>query len=106
MYPIGYTPCMNTVNLSDEFRAWFGGLKDLTARVKILRRIERLESGNPGDVKHFDGLSEMRIDHGPGYRVYYAKEGKEIYLVLAGGAKSTQRADITKAKAMLAGRKR
>jgi len=74
-------------------------LKDLIGKAHIDRRVDRLEKGNPGDVKPVgEGVSEMRIDYGPGYRVYYKDTGKEIIILLCGGDKSTQEQDITKAK--------
>lgn len=92
---------MNTVQQSDEFKEWLKGLKDQTARAKVLVRIKRLAAGNMGDVKHFDGISELRIDYGPGYRVYVAKKGNTVYLLLCGGDKSSQQKDIEKAKKIL-----
>lgn len=95
---------MNTVNQSAEFTAWLSGLKDGVAKAKIIVRVKRLRQGNMGDVKHFDGISEMRIDHGPGYRVYFAKQGDTIYLLLCGGDKSSQQRDIREAKRLWATR--
>ena len=66
MYPTGYTLPVNTVNQSAEFTSWLSGLRDGVAKAKIIVRVKRLQQGNMGDVKHFDGISEMRIDHGPG----------------------------------------
>jgi putative addiction module killer protein len=88
-----------TVRKTGVFEKWLRKLRDRTARGLILTRIDRLEDGNPGDVKPAgEGISEMRIDHGPGYRVYYKDTGKEIIILLCGGDKSTQNADIVKAK--------
>jgi putative addiction module killer protein len=88
-------------NKTDEFDAWLSGLRDLTARAKILLRIRRAELGNFGDFKVLeDGVCEMRVDFGPGYRVYYAREGRVVYLLLCGGDKSTQKADVKRAKAL------
>ena len=71
------------------------GLHDIRARVRILVRIERLATGNPGNVKSVgEGISELRIDYGPGYRVYYKKHGQKVVILLAGGDKSTQSKDI------------
>lgn len=95
---------MNTIKQSDEFAKWFRGLKDQTAKAKLIVRIKRLAEGNLGDAKHFDGITELRIDYGPGYRVYAAKEGDTIYLLLCGGDKSSQKKDIKKAKEILAAR--
>jgi putative addiction module killer protein len=94
---------MNTVLLTDEFRRWLKALKDQKGRDKVLTRVKRLVAGNMGDAKYFDGIAEMRIDHGPGYRLYLAKRGDTIYVLLTGGDKSSQRKDIEKAKKMLAG---
>lgn len=76
-------------------------MKDLTAKQRIAKRINRAIDGNFGDHHSVgDGVSEMRIDYGPGYRVYYAKEGTTVYLLLCGGDKRNQDADIAKAKAL------
>lgn len=93
---------MNAVQQSDEFKEWLKGLKDQAAKAKILIRIKRLMAGNMGDAKHFDGISELRIDYGPGYRVYAARKGNTVYLLLCGGDKSSQQKDIVKAKKILA----
>jgi putative addiction module killer protein len=70
-------------------------LHDIRARARILERIERLAAGNPGDFKPVsEGVSELRIDYGPGYRVYYKKQGQKVVILLAGGDKSTQAKDI------------
>ena len=77
------------------FLQWLDSLRDLRARTKILVRIERLISGNPGDVKPVgEGVSELRINYGPGYRVYYKQRGNELIILLAGGDKKTQAKDI------------
>jgi putative addiction module killer protein len=77
------------------FAKWIDGLRDIRARARIQARIERLATGNPGDVKPVgEGVSEMRIDYGPGYRVYYTKRGKTVIILLVGGSKSTQSSDI------------
>ena len=90
---------MDDVKQSDAFKAWLGNLKDSTARAKIAARLRRLAMGNPGDVEPVgEGVSEMRIDYGPGYRVYYCKVGKQVLVVLGGGTKATQTKDIKKAK--------
>lgn len=87
---------------SRAFGQWVDGLKDPTARARVLVRIERLAMGNPGDVKPVgEGVSELRIDHGPGYRVYFAREGSVLIIILAGGDKSSQSRDIVAAKAIL-----
>jgi putative addiction module killer protein len=92
---------MNTINQTSEFSDWLNGLSDLKARAKIVARIRRAELGNFGEFKVLDdGVSELKIDFGPGYRVYFAREGRVVYLLLCGGDKSTQKADIKRAKAM------
>ena len=86
---------MLEVRQTDEFENWLQRLRDRTARNRILVRIRRLAFGNPGDVRPVGGgLSELRIDHGPGYRVYFKKRGQELIVILAGGDKSTQADDI------------
>ena len=78
-----------------NFAKWINGLRDIRARARILVRIERLASGNPGDVKAIgEGVSELRINYGPGYRVYYKRRGQKVVVLLAGGDKSTQAKDI------------
>jgi putative addiction module killer protein len=78
-----------------EFSAWLESLRDARARTRVQARILRLGHGNPGDVKPVgEGVSEMRIDHGPGYRVYFVKRGALLVILLAGGAKPTQDKDI------------
>ena len=80
---------------TDVFAKWLDGLTDVSARARIQVRIERLAAGNPGDVKPVgEGVSEMRIDCGPGYRVYFTQRGRELVILLAGGAKRTQTMDI------------
>jgi len=77
------------------------GLRDTVAKAKIASRIRRLAFGNPGDVKPVgQGVSEMRIDHGPGYRVYFVGRGETLIVILCGGDKSTQQADIDRAIAL------
>ena len=84
-----------------EFEDWLEALRDQRARAKILVRLERLAMGNPGDVKDCGrGLSEMRIDYGPGYRIYYWQRG-EVALVLRGGDKSSQKRDLREAKKLM-----
>jgi putative addiction module killer protein len=91
---------MPTVGQTAEFGRWLADLRDLRVRAKVVSRLERLANGNPGDVAPIgDGLSEMRIDYGPGYRVYYEQAGDTV-IVLFGGDKSTQSRDIDKAKAL------
>ena len=86
-----------------DFERWLNRLRDRTGRAKILVRIRRLAFGNPGDVRPVgNGISEMRIDHGPGYRVYFAQRGAVLVLILCGGDKSTQERDIKRAKEIAA----
>jgi putative addiction module killer protein len=80
---------------TDVYALWIDALRDLQGRARILVRIERLAAGHPGDVKPVgDGVSELRIDFGPGYRVYFTLRGREIVILLAGGDKSSQSKDI------------
>ena len=86
---------MLEIRKTDTYAQWIDSLRDLQARARIQVRIERLAAGNAGDVKAVgDGVSELRIDYGPGYRVYFTKRGREVVILLAGGDKSTQSADI------------
>src|SRR6266571_3654521 len=87
------------VREAETYLRWFARLNDRTARARVLIRIRRLSLGNPGDVKSVgEGISEMRIDYGPGYRVYFTQRGKTLVILLAGGDKSTQTKDIQTAK--------
>ena len=86
---------MNKIQTTELFDRWFDGLKDRKARARIQVRIDRAEEGNFGDCQPVGGgVSEMRIHHGAGYRVYFKKFGKECVILLAGGDKSSQQADI------------
>jgi putative addiction module killer protein len=86
---------MIEVRQTDVFKAWFAGLRDRKARARIAIRIQRLERGNPGDVKPVgSSVSEMRIDYGPGYRMYFAGRGKTVVILLCGGDKRSQARDI------------
>jgi putative addiction module killer protein len=90
---------MAVLRKTDVFKKWMKQLRDPMAKAHIDRRIDRLARGNPGDVKPIGaGCSEMRIDYGPGYRVYYKDTGKEIIIILCGGNKTTQQEDIAMAK--------
>jgi len=83
------------VRQTERFVRWLEGLRDLRGRAKVLARIERLIGGNPGDVKPVGaGVSELRINYGPGYRVYYLQWGTTLIILLAGGDKSSQVKDI------------
>lgn len=89
---------MREILKSSTFDAWFSGLRDRQARARIAARIDRLSLGNPGDVKPVgSGVSEMRIDYGPGYRVYFTTRGPIIIVLLCGGDKRTQTGDIERA---------
>lgn len=94
---------MIEVRQTDEFRTWLRGLRDDKAVTRIAARIRRLEQGNPGDSKSVGaGLLEMRIDYGPGYRVYYIRRGAMIVILLCGGDKRAQQRDIKRAQALAA----
>ncbi|MDQ2860764.1 MAG: type II toxin-antitoxin system RelE/ParE family toxin [Pseudomonadota bacterium] len=83
------------------FSDWLSKLRDERARARIVARIERLAFGNPGDVKPVgEGVSELRIDHGPGYRVYFVRRGELLVVLLCGGDKSSQTRDVARAKAL------
>jgi len=86
---------MIEIRQTDVYSRWFNGLRDRQARARINVRIRRLSLGNPGDVKPVgEGVSELRIDYGPGYRVYYVRRGLTLVILLAGGEKHTQDRDI------------
>lgn len=93
---------MPLVKRTAEFDKWIKGLRDARAKAKILVRIQRLEAGNPGDAAACrEGVQELRIHYGPGYRVYFAKRGETLILLLCGGDKSTQDGDIDQAIRLL-----
>ena len=86
---------MIEIRKTDVFAEWLDSMRDIRARARVMIRIERLADGNPGDVGPVgEGVSEMRIDYGPGYRVYYKQQGSEVVVLLAGGEKHTQARDI------------
>jgi putative addiction module killer protein len=86
------------IEKTDDYRDWIDELKDLSARARILMRVDRLVHGNPGAHRHLThGVSELKVDFGPGYRVYYTQRGDRLLLLLIGGDKSTQSKDIAKA---------
>lgn len=92
---------MNTFHRTAEFDDWLMGLKDLTAQARIVQRLDAAAAGNFGDCESVgEGVSEMRIHSGPGYRLYYTRIGEVVYLLLAGGDKSSQKRDIKRASAM------
>jgi putative addiction module killer protein len=86
------------VEKTDDYRDWIDSLKDQAARARVLMRVDRLIHGNPGSHRNLtEGLSELKVDVGPGYRVYYSQRGNRLLLLIAGGDKSTQAKDISKA---------
>ena len=86
---------MIEIRKTDVFAEWLGGLRDILRRARIQARIERLAADNPGDVEPVgEGVSELRINYGPGYRVQFKQRGRELIIFLAGGDKSTQAKDI------------
>lgn len=86
---------------TDVYVRWLDGLRDERARARVLARVERLLAGNAGDVQPVgEGVSELRIDYGPGYRVYFVRRGRTLVILLAGGDKGSQDADIRKALAL------
>ena len=92
---------MLEIRQTEEYARWFAGLRDKRAQASIDRRIARLASGNAGDARPVgEGVSELRINYGPGYRVYYTQRGKFLVVVLAGGDKSSQNRDIRRALAL------
>lgn len=90
---------MSTIIKSDAFAEWIDNLRDRAGAAQVLRRLARLEQGNPGNVAPVgEGVSELKIDFGPGYRVYFGQRGQELVIILAGGDKSSQERDIKAAK--------
>jgi|SRR5580704_13827394 putative addiction module killer protein len=93
---------MKTIRPTPAFDAWLHGLKDVQAKARIVRWVNRLAGGNRGDARYLrEGVSELREDYGPGYRVYYAEQGEVVVILLAGGTKKSQGSDIETAIAML-----
>ena len=92
---------MIEIRQTETYRKWFGRLKDRTARARIDVRIRRLSLGNTGDTKPVgNGVSELRVDYGPGYRVYFVRKGDTVVILLCGGDKSTQKKDIQNAHSL------
>ena len=90
---------MFTLIASSRFEKWFGGLKDLRASARIRQRLARLEQGHAGDAKPVgEGVSELRIDYGPGYRIYFKRSGSVVIILLCGGHEASQGRDIKEAK--------
>jgi len=88
-----------TIIKSDAFAEWIDNLRDRAGAAQVLRRLWRLEHGNPGSVAPVgDGVSELKIDFGPGYRVYYGRRGEDLVVILGGGDKSSQDRDVKAAK--------
>lgn len=86
---------MMEIRKTDLFAHWLDDLRDIRARARVQTRIERLATGNPGDAEPVgEGVSELRINYGPGYRVYFKRQGRELIILLAGGDKSSQAKDI------------
>ena len=97
---MNYSSHVIEVRQTEEFETWLDGLADLRARRRIAQRIVRLQAGLFGDAKFFDGIGELRVDHGPGYRIYFVRRDQALIILLCGGDKSSQRRDIGKAVAM------
>lgn len=94
---------MLNIRTTEVFDQWFSRLRDLRGRIRVQARIDRLATGNPGDHKSVgSGINELRINEGPGYRVYYTQRGSILVVSLCGGDKSTQQADIERAKTLAA----
>lgn len=94
---MSYTPPIR-VRMTPAYVTWINELRDRTARARIQVRVDRLAHGNPGNYRNLtEGVAELRIDVGPGYRVYYTQQGKGLIVLLAGGSKSTQQRDIRRA---------
>ncbi|WP_096673865.1 type II toxin-antitoxin system RelE/ParE family toxin [Polynucleobacter meluiroseus] len=93
---------MYTIKETPEFQDWLDGIRDLKTRIRLAKRLAKVRNGNLGDTEPVgDGISEMREHFGPGWRMYYIKQGKIIIVMLGGGDKSTQAADIKAAKKIL-----
>ena len=98
MYPMKYNQVSIEIKQTEHYARWFASLRDRTARARIDIRIRRLSLGNAGDVKPVGaGVSELRIDHGPGYRIYFVQRGTQFVVLLAGGDKGSQSRDIATA---------
>jgi putative addiction module killer protein len=98
---VNYSLRVIEVRQTAVFTDWLARLRDVSAHARVITRIRRMELGNPGDVKPVgEGLSEMRIAYGPGYRLYFTRRGSTVVILLCGGDKSSQRRDIAAAKQM------
>lgn len=83
------------IKITEAYRAWISNLRDVAGRARIQARVDRLVHGNPGNFRNLtEGVSELKIDFGPGYRVYFTERGEELIVLLAGGDKSSQQTDI------------
>lgn len=92
---------MIEVRQTSLFTTWLADLRDISARARIVVRIRRMEAGNVGTVRTLgEGVSEMKVDYGPGYRLYFCRHGQKVVVLLCGGDKRTQSADIARAKRM------
>ncbi len=101
VYPMAYTLRMLTFKQSSEFKQWLIDLRDAAGRLRVLARIRNAENGHFGDCEPVgEGVSEMRIHSGPGYRLYFTRRGETVYFLLLGGDKSSQKRDIKRAKEM------
>jgi len=102
VYPIRYIYCVYLLKKTEEFDRWLAKLRDLRAQALIIKRLVRVGNGNLSDHKAVgDGVSEIRIDYGPGYRLYFTKKSGLVILLLIGGDKTSQAKDIKKAKHLL-----
>ena len=93
---------MIAVRQHPAFKAWLDGLRDKAAQKKIAQRIVRVQAGLLGDAKLFGGIGELRVDYGPGYRIYFVRRGPEIIILLCGGDKASQQKDINRARKLAA----
>lgn len=104
MYLLGYTHRVIEIRQTAEYESWFEKLRDLQAKARILARIRRLSLGNFGDIKPVgEGVSELRITYGPGYRIYVKQKGDVLVILLVGGDKSSQKRDIERAQELARG---
>jgi putative addiction module killer protein len=102
-YSIEYNSTVYTIQRTEQFADWLDGLKDRVTRARLVRRLEKAQHGNLGDVKPVgDGVFEMREFFGPGWRMYYVQRGTVLIVMLGGGDKSTQQADIVTAQVLAA----
>jgi len=100
MYPVGYSSLMR-IQMTEVYRDWIDSLKDRTGRARVQVRVDRLAHGNPGNFRALtEGVIELKIDVGPGYRVYYTERAGVLIILLAGGDKSSQTKDIQRAIAL------